>query len=104
MLGYAVIGAGALLIWIAATGKANVFLTALKVQLPTAGAGNTIVQTPDKPGSISSGGGATIGDSGSHMGIDADGNIITIDKPIANMTDEEKDAANAFAHKFPSGI
>lgn len=102
MLGYAVMGAGVLLIWIASTGKADKFLTALKVQLPSPGSGNTIVPTPSSPGNLTSGGGASL-DSGSHQGIMSDGTIVTIQKTYANMTNEEKDAANAFAHTFSGG-
>lgn len=99
MLGYAVMAGGMLLLWIAATGKADKFFDALKVQLPGPNSGNTIVSTPSSPGELTSGGGANL-DSGTHQGIDTDGNIITINKSYANMTDTEKDAANAFAHTF----
>lgn len=102
MLGYGVLAFGLIMLWIAATGKGEKFLTALKVQLPSAGSGNTIVPTPATGGSLTSGGGATL-DSGSHMGIDANGDIVSINKAYNDMTNEEKDAANAFARKFPSG-
>lgn len=39
-------------------------------------------------------------DSGTHMGIDSSGNIITINNSYANMTAAEKDAANAYAHQI----
>jgi hypothetical protein len=59
-------------------------------------------------GSGSSGGGGGGGktvtgnaaDSGTHMGIDSSGNIVTINKDYGSMTNEEKDAANNFAHQI----
>jgi len=53
--------------------------------------------TSSKSGSPTS---ANSSDSGSHMGIDSSGNIITIDKPYGSMTDAEKDAANNYAHQM----
>lgn len=39
-------------------------------------------------------------DSGTHMGIDSSGNIVTINSSYGNMTPDQKDAANAFAHQI----
>jgi hypothetical protein len=39
-------------------------------------------------------------DSGTHMGIDSSGNIITINSDYGSMTPEQKDAANNFAHQI----
>jgi len=39
-------------------------------------------------------------DSGTHMGIDPSGNIITINKDYGSMTGAEQDAANNFAHQI----
>lgn len=39
-------------------------------------------------------------DSGTHMGIDSNGNIITINSDYGSMTNEQKDAANAYAHQI----
>jgi hypothetical protein len=39
-------------------------------------------------------------DSGTHMGIDSNGNIITINKDYGSMSGEEQDAANNFAHQI----
>lgn len=39
-------------------------------------------------------------DSGTHMGIGPDGSIVTINKDYGSMTNEEKDAANNFAHQI----
>jgi hypothetical protein len=39
-------------------------------------------------------------DSGTHMGIDSSGNIITINSAYGNMTPEQKDAANNYAHQI----
>lgn len=55
-------------------------------------------------GSSGSGGGSSgSADIGTHMGLDANGNIVTINSTYANMSDSEKDSANAFAHQFPNG-
>jgi len=54
-------------------------------------------------GSSKSGGStssANTADSGTHMGIDSSGNIITINSSYGNMTPEQKDAANAYAHQI----
>lgn len=39
-------------------------------------------------------------DSGTHMGIDSSGNIITINKDYGSMSPAEKDAANNYAHQI----
>lgn len=39
-------------------------------------------------------------DSGTHMGIDSGGNIVTINSSYANMTPAQKDAANTYAHQI----
>lgn len=39
-------------------------------------------------------------DSGTHMGIDSSGNIITINSSYGSMSNEQKDAANAYAHQI----
>lgn len=39
-------------------------------------------------------------DSGTHMGIDPSGNIITINSDYGSMSDSQKDAANAYAHQI----
>jgi hypothetical protein len=54
-------------------------------------------------GGGNSGGGGGGSDSGSHMGLDSNGNIITINKPYGSMTDEEKDAANRYGRQYPGG-
>lgn len=67
---------------------------------------NTISPSSSSGGSgISSGGtgspvSANASDSGTHMGIDSNGNIVTINKTYADMTAAEKDAANTFAHQI----
>lgn len=60
------------------------------------GTGHSGVSSPGTGSPVSS----NSGDSGTHMGIDANGNIVTIDKPYAAMTPAEKDAANAYAHQI----
>jgi hypothetical protein len=39
-------------------------------------------------------------DSGTHMGIDSNGNIVTINSTYGDMTAAQKDAANAYAHQI----
>ena len=39
-------------------------------------------------------------DSGTHMGIDSSGNIITINKSYGQMSPSEQDAANNYAHQI----
>jgi hypothetical protein len=39
-------------------------------------------------------------DSGTHMGIDSSGAIITINSAYGDMTAAEKDAANAYARQI----
>jgi hypothetical protein len=39
-------------------------------------------------------------DSGTHMGIDSSGNIVTINSSYGNMTPAQKDAANNYAHQI----
>lgn len=98
MFGWAMLGVGALLIWGALTGKGDKIISALQMQLPTS-------KDTFNPGTGKDFGGKTGStppgtDSGTHQGIDANGNVITIDKPYGSMTDAEKDAANAFAHQI----
>jgi hypothetical protein len=43
-------------------------------------------------------------DIGVHSAMDEGGNVYTIDKTYAQMTQEEKDDANDFAHQYPGGL
>lgn len=97
MLGLALVAIGGVLLWAAFTGRADRVIHALNMNLPAGDA-----SAPGAPGSANSGGsgGATHGnaaDSGTHAGLDANGNVIQINKPYALMTPSEKDAANKFA-------
>lgn len=53
-------------------------------------------------GGSSSGNGVSsnAADSGVHMGIDSSGNIVTINSDYSSMTNEQKDAANNYAHQI----
>jgi hypothetical protein len=42
-------------------------------------------------------------DIGMHMGIDESGNTIQINKAYADMSAQEKDAANRYGRQYPSG-
>lgn len=106
MIGVALFGFGALLLWAAFTGRGDAVLNALQINLPAAGLPVTSLQGQASPTTKaqsdgSSGGGASSTvqpDSGSHMGFDlATGLTFAINKPYASMTDAEKDAANAYA-------
>jgi len=105
MIGLALLGFGAVLIWAAFTRRGDNVLKALSINLPAAGA------PPASGGNASSGGNDGGGgthhgvmipgdDSGSHQGIDPSGNIITIPKDYGSMTPAEKDAANKYAHQI----
>jgi len=67
---------------------------------------NAISPTPSSPGGSggspgkSTSASANAADSGTHMGIDSSGNIITINSSYGDMTPDQKDAANAFAHQI----
>lgn len=43
-------------------------------------------------------------DIGTHQGVDASGNIVTINKAYGNMSEDEKDAANRFGRAHPNGM
>lgn len=113
MIGPFLMMLGLVLIWAAVRGKSAGVLKVLTLdQLPGKLMGFlTASGTPTSSSGGSSGGskttssgGGNSSDSGSHMGLDADGNIITINKAYADMSAAEKDAANSFAHKFPAGL
>lgn len=99
MLGLALLGIGSVLLWAAFTKRGDAVLAALNVDLPSA-----ITYTPPTIQSSNGGGesstihAANQTDSGSHMGLDSSGNVVTIDKTYGDMSDAEKDAANAYAH------
>src|SRR5437868_11853037 len=100
MIGLALLGIGAVLLWAALTGRADRVLTALSMSVPAAVDKLTPPTTAgdNLPKTTASGSSGT--DSGSHMGIDPNGNIIVINKDYGSMSAAEKDAANAFAHKI----
>lgn len=87
--------------WDAITGNGN-FASNLDAKA------NAVAPSTGSGGSGGGGGGSSSGngvsanssDSGTHMGIDSNGNIITINSSYADMTSSQKDAANAFAHQI----
>lgn len=109
MLGQVLIIAGVFFIWSAWKGKARPIWNAItgdtNFSTKLDGLANAIGPLSSSGGG--SGGGKSGGsgssnqpDSGTHMGIDSSGNIVTIDKPYGSMTNAEKDAANNFAHQI----
>jgi hypothetical protein len=97
VLAIALIGFGAVLLWAAFTGRGAAVIDALKMDLPNAGT--------TSPGGAASGGGSggktgdnTGVDSGTHQGMTDTGDVYTIAKTYADMTDQEKHDANNFAH------
>jgi hypothetical protein len=101
MLGLLLLAGGAVFVWAAFTGRATNVLSALKMDLPTIGAGNTIVPNPPASGgSGSSGSSSGSADIGMHSALTDGGLSYTIDSTYANMTDAEKHDANNFAHNM----
>jgi hypothetical protein len=106
MIGLALLALGAVAMWAAFTGRATNVLAALKIQLPTVGAGNAIVSgTTGGSGSSGSGPGGTndaaraaAADIGSHSALTDGGLSYVINKSYGNMTDSEKHDANNYAH------
>lgn len=104
MIGLAILAFGAVLLWAAFTKRGDAVLNALGVSLPAPDPPQQSIA--DAGGGSGGGGGSHSGgnpDSGSHAGLLPDGTIINIDKPYADMTDAEKDAANDYAHQIGNG-
>lgn len=107
-LGPALILGGAFLLWIVFRGKSGAMWNAITGDTSFDVNLDKLASAVGPLGSSGGGGGGGGGsrassnaqDSGSHMGIDANGNIVSIDKPYGSMTGEEKDAANAYAHQI----
>jgi hypothetical protein len=100
VIGLALLALGAVALWAAFTGRAEAVLTALKMDLPTIGAGNAIVSgNTGSDGSSSSGGSSSAGDIGSHSALTDGGLTYIISKSYADMTQNEKHDANNFAHQ-----
>ena len=111
MIGPILIIAGAYWFWVLFHGRAGDMWNAI-----TGNSGfsanldslaNAINPQSSSGGNSSSSGGTSTGsgsgnapDSGTHMGIDPNGNIITINSPYGSMTPAEQDAANAYAHQI----
>lgn len=110
MIGLVLLALGAVCLWAAFTGRAENVLSALKMNLPTIGAGNAIVSgTNDGNGTASSGGSSSGGgasDIGSHSALSDGGLSYIINKAYEDMTQDEKHDANNYAHNqenFGSG-
>ncbi len=113
MIGPVAIVIGLLGLWALVRGKAGPVLDAISSQSGFAASldnalGNLNLNTTGASGNGSSGGGShsvSGGNSnggvdiGSHSGL-VNGVVVTIDKSYGQMTDAEKDAANAFAHQI----
>lgn len=107
MIGPLAVIIGLLGIWALARGKAGPVLEAIQKGFSTSLEGvidlNPAIPTSGGPATNPNSGGishsvnnATF-DIGSHMGLDASGLVVTIDKTYQQMSDTEKDAANKFA-------
>lgn len=107
MLGIALLAMGAVLLWAAFTKRGDAIIDALKMNLPAGidfdprdlGLGGGGGGSGGGGGGKSGGGGGGT-DSGSHMGIDANGNVYEIPKNYGDMSDQEKDDANDYAHNI----
>jgi hypothetical protein len=105
VIGLALLAVGAVLLWAALTGRAENVLTALKMDLPTIGAGNYIVGGTSggggsgSSGGSPSGGGGSGSDIGTHDALTDGGLAYVINKTYGNMTDQEKHDANNAAHQ-----
>lgn len=100
MIGFLLLAAGAVFLWAAFTGRADRVLTALKMDLPTIGAGNAIRPNPPESSSSSPSGSSGTGDTGTHSALTDGGLAYIIDKAYADMTDQEKHDANNFANQI----
>lgn len=99
MIGLLLLAFGAVALWAAFTGRATNVLSALKMNLPTVGAGNAIVSGTS--GDASGSGGSSSGagsDSGEHSALTDGGLTYIIKKSYGDMTDGEKHDANNYAH------
>jgi len=108
-LGPALIVTGVFFLWIVFRGKSGAMWNAITGNSGFEADLNKIASAIPITSSGGGGGGGsktsapTSGnqaDSGTHMGIDPSGNIITINSSYGNMSDSEKDAANAYAHQI----
>ena len=106
MIGPLLIVIGLILLWTAFRGKAGPMWDAItgqsgfSINLNSLGRSDVWKPFPSNGSGGSQTGSGNAPDSGSHMGIDSNGNIISIDKPYGSMTPEEKDAANNYAHQI----
>ncbi|HEY7417556.1 MAG TPA: hypothetical protein VH593_20400 [Ktedonobacteraceae bacterium] len=108
-LGPALIFTGVFFLWIVFRGKSGAMWNAITGNSGFDADLNKIASAIPITSSGGSGGGGSKSpapvtgnqsDSGTHMGIDPGGNIITINSDYGSMTPEQKDAANAYAHQI----
>jgi len=112
ILGPLLIVGGLFMLWVVFKGKSGAMWNALTGDTTWAQTldkkANAISPPKYSSGSSSSSGGSkssapvsgNTSDSGTHMGIDSSGNIITINSSYGDMTPSQKDAANAYAHQI----
>ena len=98
MLALALLGFGALLLWAAFTGRGANVIGALNMNLP--GVSKQTGGASSDGTSGSGGGGQNALDSGTHQGMTSTGDVYTINKSYGDMTDQEKDDANNYAHNI----
>lgn len=109
MLGPLLIIGGVFMLWVVFRGKSGAMWNAVTGDNSFTANLDAIAKaypiTSSGGGGGGGGGGGNKGssnapDSGTHMGIDSNGNIITINKDYGSMSASEKDAANNFAHQI----
>jgi len=109
MFGPLLIVGGVFMLWVVFRGKSGAMWNALTGDTGFDASLNSFANaiTPKPASTTSAANSAASGsvtgnaqDSGTHMGIDSSGNIVTINKNYGDMTDAEKDAANAYAHQI----
>jgi hypothetical protein len=113
IVGPVLIIGGVFLLWIVFRGKSGAMWNAITGDTGFSANLDSFANAIGPLGGSSSGGGSSGGgggssssvtgnasDSGTHMGIDSEGNIVTINKSYGSMSDSEKDAANNYAHQI----
>lgn len=108
MIGPILIVTGLFWMWCVFKGKSGAMWDAITGNSSFASNLDAKAQAAAPKSSSSGGGGSSSGnkvsanatDSGTHMGIDSSGNIVTINSSYADMTSSQKDAANNYAHQI----
>lgn len=105
MLGFAILGIGALFIWASLTGRATAVLDALNINLPGQGTGSGGSSGGSGGGGGGGGSSSSNTDIGTHQAMDANGNIYTVNSTYGNATAQQQDDMNRYANNignFPS--